>query len=84
MRFASVCDAVCITFPAALFTAKLKKFFSHQERDFCTMRLRPRKLDAHQRQEALERLANGETLIDVARTFAVDPTTIGRLLYSGA
>ena len=44
----------------------------------------PRKLDAHQRQEALERLANGETLIDVARTYAVDPTTIGRLLYNGA
>jgi len=34
---------------------------------------------AHQRQEALQRLANGETLVDVARTFAVDPTTIGRL-----
>ena len=45
---------------------------------------RPRKLDAHQRQEALERLANGETLINVARTYAVDPTTIGRLLYNGA
>ena len=40
---------------------------------------RPRKLDQHQRQEALERLAKGETLVDVARTFAVDPTTIGRL-----
>jgi DNA invertase Pin-like site-specific DNA recombinase len=40
---------------------------------------RPRKLDQHQRQEALERLANGETLVDVARTYGVDPTTIGRL-----
>ena len=39
---------------------------------------RPRKLE-----EALQRLANGETLIDVARTYAVDPTTIGRL-YNGA
>ena len=29
---------------------------------------RPRKLDQHQRQEALQRLANGETLVDVART----------------
>jgi hypothetical protein len=28
---------------------------------------------------ALERLANGENLVDVARTFGVDPTTIGRL-----
>jgi DNA invertase Pin-like site-specific DNA recombinase len=40
---------------------------------------RPRKLDAHQRQEALQRLANGETLVDVARTYNVSPVTIGRL-----
>jgi len=40
---------------------------------------RPRKLDAHQRQEALRRLAEGESLVDVARTYSVDPTTIGRL-----
>ena len=40
---------------------------------------RPRKLTAHQRQEALARLAVGETQADVARTYAVDPTTIGRL-----
>ena len=32
---------------------------------------RPGKLDQHQRQEALQRLANGETLVDVARTFGV-------------
>jgi DNA invertase Pin-like site-specific DNA recombinase len=40
---------------------------------------RPSKLDAHQRQEALQRLANGETLVAVARTYGVDATTIGRL-----
>ena len=40
---------------------------------------RPKKLSQDQRQEALQRLANGETLVDVARTFGVDPTTIGRL-----
>ncbi|MFZ2075795.1 MAG: recombinase family protein [Xanthobacteraceae bacterium] len=40
---------------------------------------RPRKLTPHQRQEALHRLASGETQADIARTFAVDPTTIGRL-----
>ena len=40
---------------------------------------RPRKMTQHQRQEAIDRLANGETLVDVARTFGVDPTTIGRL-----
>jgi DNA invertase Pin-like site-specific DNA recombinase len=40
---------------------------------------RPRKLDQHQRQEAMDRLAGGESLVDVARTFGVDPTTIGRL-----
>jgi len=41
---------------------------------------RPRKLTPHQRQEALQRLAAGETQADVARTFNVDATTIGRLL----
>jgi DNA invertase Pin-like site-specific DNA recombinase len=40
---------------------------------------RPHKLNQHQRQEALKRLAKGETLVDVARTFGVDATTIGRL-----
>jgi DNA invertase Pin-like site-specific DNA recombinase len=40
---------------------------------------RPRKLTPHQRAEALQRLAKGETQADVARSFAVDPTTIGRL-----
>jgi DNA invertase Pin-like site-specific DNA recombinase len=45
---------------------------------------RPRKLTVHQRQEALERLAAGETQADVARTYNVDATTIGRLLTVGA
>ena len=40
---------------------------------------RPRKLDPHQRKEALARLAAGETQADVARTYAVDPGTISRL-----
>jgi DNA invertase Pin-like site-specific DNA recombinase len=40
---------------------------------------RPPKLTPHQRAEALQRLANGETQADIARTYAVDPTTIGRL-----
>jgi DNA invertase Pin-like site-specific DNA recombinase len=40
---------------------------------------RPRKLNPHQRREALARLAAGETQADVARTFGVDATTIGRL-----
>jgi len=40
---------------------------------------RPRKLTSHQRQEALQRLANGETQADIARTYNVDSTTIGRL-----
>jgi DNA invertase Pin-like site-specific DNA recombinase len=40
---------------------------------------RPRKLTPHQRQEALSRLANGETQADVARSYNVDATTIGRL-----
>src|SRR5215475_650464 len=40
---------------------------------------RPPKLTPHQRQEALRRLEAGETEADVARTYNVDPTTIGRL-----
>lgn len=41
---------------------------------------RPRKLTPHQRQEAIQRLANGETRANVARTYNVDGTTIGRLM----
>ena len=33
---------------------------------------RPRKLTPHQRQEAIQRLAAGETQADVARTYNVD------------
>jgi DNA invertase Pin-like site-specific DNA recombinase len=40
---------------------------------------RPPKLNAHQRQEALARLSAGETTTDIARTYGVDATTIGRL-----
>jgi DNA invertase Pin-like site-specific DNA recombinase len=40
---------------------------------------RPRKMTPHQRQEALQRLAAGETMADVARTYAVDSATISRL-----
>jgi hypothetical protein len=36
----------------------------------------PTKLNHDQRRQALQRLANGETLVDVARIFAVDPTGI--------
>src|SRR6266550_8483520 len=40
---------------------------------------RPPKLTAHQRQEALQRLAAGETQADIARTYNVDASIIGRL-----
>src|SRR6202521_2632675 len=40
---------------------------------------RPRKLTPHQRKEALTRLAAGETQADVARSYNVNATTIGRL-----
>jgi DNA invertase Pin-like site-specific DNA recombinase len=43
---------------------------------------RPRKLTPHQRQEALQRLHAGETMSDVARTYAVDASTISRLAAS--
>ena len=40
---------------------------------------RPPKMTAHQRQEAIARLASGETQADVARSYNVGATTIGRL-----
>jgi DNA invertase Pin-like site-specific DNA recombinase len=40
---------------------------------------RPPKLTPHQRQEALARLEAGETQTDIARSYNVDATTIGRL-----
>jgi DNA invertase Pin-like site-specific DNA recombinase len=40
---------------------------------------RPPKLNVHQRREAIERMRNGETQADIARTYGVDATTIGRL-----
>jgi DNA invertase Pin-like site-specific DNA recombinase len=40
---------------------------------------RPVKLSAHQRQEALQRLAAGEAQADVARSYAVSQATISRL-----
>lgn len=41
---------------------------------------RPRKLTPFQRKEALARLDAGETQADIARTYGVDATTIGRLV----
>jgi DNA invertase Pin-like site-specific DNA recombinase len=41
---------------------------------------RPSKLTAHQRREAIARLDAGEAQTDIARTFGVSHTTIGRLL----
>ena len=40
---------------------------------------RPPKLTPHQRAEARARLEAGETQADIARSYAVDATTIGRL-----
>jgi DNA invertase Pin-like site-specific DNA recombinase len=37
------------------------------------------KLTPHQQQEALERRARGETLVDIARSYAVSHSTISRL-----
>jgi DNA invertase Pin-like site-specific DNA recombinase len=37
------------------------------------------KLTVHQRQEALERRARGEALVDIARSFNVSHSTISRL-----
>jgi DNA invertase Pin-like site-specific DNA recombinase len=40
---------------------------------------RPAALTAHQRQEAIQRLSNGEAQADVARSFNVSQATISRL-----
>ena len=40
---------------------------------------RPRKLSAHQRREAINRLDAGDAVVDVARTFGVDRATLYRL-----
>ena len=45
---------------------------------------RPRKLNPHQRQEALKRIDAGETYTAIARSYAVDPNTIARLDQAGA
>jgi DNA invertase Pin-like site-specific DNA recombinase len=40
---------------------------------------RPRSLTSHQRQEAMQRLADGEVQADLARSYGVSQSTIGRL-----
>ena len=40
---------------------------------------RPFKLTEHQRKEAIQRREAGEALVDIAKSYAVNPTTIGRL-----
>jgi DNA invertase Pin-like site-specific DNA recombinase len=44
---------------------------------------RPPKLSTFQRQEALQRLSAGDLYADIARSYSVDPTTIGRLAARG-
>ena len=41
---------------------------------------RPAALTPHQRQEAIQRLANGEAQADIARSFAVSQATISRIV----
>jgi DNA invertase Pin-like site-specific DNA recombinase len=43
---------------------------------------RPPKLTPHQRREAIARRDSGEALMDIARTYGVSHTTIGRLTAS--
>jgi DNA invertase Pin-like site-specific DNA recombinase len=42
------------------------------------------KLTAHQRAEAVQRRAAGETLTEIAKSFAVNVSTISRLPYAEA
>src|SRR5205085_11186698 len=43
---------------------------------------RPPKLTPYQRQEVLQRVANGETQADVGRAYNIDPAAISRLVRS--
>jgi hypothetical protein len=43
---------------------------------------RPPKLTPHQRREAIARRDAGEAMTDIARTYGVSHTTIGRLAAS--
>ena len=45
---------------------------------------RPRSLTPHQRQEAMQRLADGEVQADLARSYGVSQATISRLSGDGA
>ena len=45
---------------------------------------RPSKLTPHQQREAIARRDAGEALTDIARTFGVSHTTIGRLTSAAA
>jgi hypothetical protein len=47
-------------------------------------RMRPFKLNRHQQREAIARREAGEALTDIARTFGVHHTTIGRLRAADA
>jgi DNA invertase Pin-like site-specific DNA recombinase len=40
---------------------------------------RPMKLSPHQRREAMDRIAAGEAVAEVARTFGIDRATVYRL-----
>jgi DNA invertase Pin-like site-specific DNA recombinase len=40
---------------------------------------RPKKLSTHQRREAIDRIAAGEAVAEVARTFGVDRATLSRM-----
>jgi DNA invertase Pin-like site-specific DNA recombinase len=40
---------------------------------------RPKKPSAHQRREAIDRIAAGEAAAEVARTFGIDRATVYRL-----
>ena len=44
---------------------------------------RPLKLTAHQRQEAIQRLAEGAAQADLARSYGVSQATISRLAAPG-
>jgi DNA invertase Pin-like site-specific DNA recombinase len=93
--FRSLTEAVDTTTPAGRMMMQMLGSFAEFERAMMLERThagliaarqqgrhggRPSKLTTRQKQEVVERIRNGETAADVARSFNVDRTMIGRIM----
>lgn len=90
VEFRSLGEAIDTSTPAGRAMMQMVGVFAESERRMIEERTKRRgvrlgrkpKLTAHQRREALQRLQNGDTPTDIARTMGVHRTTISRLQES--